>query len=203
MLDHVRDAISNAKFFYDPWPHLCVPNIFPKDTYETILANLPSTDDEAELIANGNRQLFWIIKYGEPVQSVSDFWKEFRKMLPYWQLELEIKFSVKGKNIGCEILHDFTTYYIGPHTDTPNKLITGLIYLPRTEADAKCGTELYYCADPDPGGKGHRFSNHFATVKTIPYLPNTALFFKRTDMSYHGVRPSLAERWVLAFDIFK
>lgn len=59
-------------------------------------------------------------------------------------------------------------------------------------------------------GKGHKFGPEFTRVTSMAMAPNTALFFVRTDWSYHGVEilkksgaGKVAQRRLLAFDLFK
>jgi hypothetical protein len=205
MLDHVVSGIRSAKFDNEPWPHLQVLNVFPDDFYAAMLDQLPSKEQMEPLgQSTPTRRLYWLVKDGTAAVGVLPFWNAFCAVLfPQLRLELETKFNVECGYVGAELVNDFPTYYIGPHTDAANKLITGLFYLPRTDENAKQGTQLYSGTEADPRGKGHKFSDEFKLVKPIPYVPNTALFFKRTDISFHGVRPTPVERWSLAYDLFR
>lgn len=205
LLPKLRDRIQAADIVLEPWPHLPVSDIFPPDFYYHMLLNLP-TSDKMEILGRGTptRLMYWLVKNGEVAPSpLNQFWSEFRNLVvPELKLIIEEKFSVQSDGIDCEVIHDYPTYYIGPHTDTPRKLVTGIFYLPMTDVNAKHGTELYSCAEPDPAGRGHRFSDEYKYVKTIPYVPNTALFFRRTDISFHAVTATPVERWLLIFDLF-
>ena len=204
MLNHVLDAIGGTGFCKEPWPHLTVSNIFPQHFYKQLQDNWPELRLMGVLSpGTPNRFLYWLVKDGKEADDLPSFWKEFCGCLPLLREVIEKKFRVNGSYIGAELLHDLPTYYIGPHTDTRDKLVTGLIYMPETSDHSSNGTELYHCATPDPRGKGHKWGRDYKLVKTIPYVPNTALFFQRTDLSYHGVRPTPVERRIIAFDIFK
>jgi hypothetical protein len=37
----------------------------------------------------------------------------------------------------------------------------------------------------------------------VPYAPNAALIFERTDWTYHAVMRTDAPRWTLSFDVFR
>lgn len=203
MKRHVLNAIKEAPILTEPWPHIMVANVFQDNFYKLILSKLPKPENMEPLgRTTPNRLLYWLEKKGER-PPLTLFWEEFRAELfdDLW-MTLEDKLAVVGKVTGAEIVHDLPGYNLGPHTDSKDKLITGLFYLPRSEEDAKQGTVLFKCSIPDPRGKGHRFSSDFVKFKVIPFLPNSALFFVRTDISYHGVYPTLAERWSLAFDVF-
>jgi len=202
-------AIRNAEVLDDPWPHLIVNDLFPNSFYLLMVNKLPPTS--AWKAFNQFRSFYWL-EYSEGDRPngihtrppVDGFWDEFREALfdSLW-MELENRLDVVGTSIGAQLMHDRPGYQIGPHTDTSNKLVTGLLYLPKTGSDAKQGTVLCKGRVPDPSGKGHKPGPDYAPVKTVPYVPNSALFFMRTDVSYHCVKPSPVERWLLAFDVFR
>lgn len=200
MLEHIAAAIRNAPIEVDPWPHVVVDNVFPNELYTEILANIPLLD--ALLPFAYQRWLYWIVD-DNGAANVTPFWTALRaELFKPLQLVLEDKFGVTGIRYGAEILYDKPGYSIAPHTDSTNKLITGLFYLPKSGQASEQGTILYHGATPDPSGKGHKFTKDFEPRKIIPYVPNSALFFKRTDISFHGVRPTPVDRCILAYDLF-
>lgn len=202
MSRHTINAIKDAEVHQEPWLHCYVPNAFPALLYKEMLGNLPTLDQMVPLNRKNQRHVYWLEQHGRrPV--VARFWAEFREELfdNMWEA-LEDKIRAVGKSMGGELLHDIPGYRLGPHTDTTDKLITCLFYLPRSDEDARSGTALFKCDTPDPRGKGHKFTPEFELVKTIPYKPNTAFFFQRSNMSYHGVLPTQVERWLMAVDVF-
>lgn len=200
--------ISEARFTLEPWPHLRIEGIFPFEYYTALLSMLPS-DDKMEPLGRSTplRRLYWLMKNSQ-IQPVEEFWNTF---ITYWALPLrkclEAKFMVEARplgGIGAELVHDFPGYYLGPHTDTPDKLVTGLFYLPKDMSACFEATELYLSDTPDPRGKGHKFDDKvYRPAAKSSFTPNTALFFLRTDSSFHGVRPTKKERWTLAYDLFR
>lgn len=104
------------------------------------------------------------------------------------------------------LMRDRTSYSLGPHTDTPRKLISVLFYLPPDESDADLGTSLYMPKRRDFtcfGGPHHDFAL-FDRVETMPFRPNTVVAFPQTKKSFHGVEPVTragAQRNLLLFDI--
>lgn len=202
--DHVKAKIEEAPIDPVPWSHIVVHDIFPHDYYQALVHNFPSYKQMQMLGASTpKRFLYWLENKGQ-LPDVLDFWAGVRADLfdMLWET-LEDKFGVEGVVSGGELLYDLPGYSIGPHTDTTDKLITGLFYLPLTDEDAEQGTILFKSDIPDPGGKGHRFGKPYTPTKTVPYVPNTALFFERTDWSFHGVMPTPVNRALLAFDVFR
>jgi hypothetical protein len=98
-----------------------------------------------------------------------------------------------------------TGYYIGPHPDTKDRIVTAIFYLPEEGAPENLGTKFYRPKDPAYDSVKHGDFNDFNLVSTAPYRPNSAVLFLRTDKSYHGVEPiseeqhSLSERFVIQY----
>lgn len=91
------------------------------------------------------------------------------------------------------MVEDRTGYALLPHTDTPFKAVTLLIYLADDGADPSYGTEMYM---PAPGvtltgsyPMRARFQRErFLRVATAPYRPNGGLMFPPSPKTFHGVR---------------
>lgn len=205
VLNHVANKILEAPFAFTPWTFVRVENIFPQEYYDDLLHQLP-TDDKMEPLGRTtpNRRLYWLLKKGQ-LQLVDEFWTLFTAMIsPMLREVLEMKFEVTSTSMGAELVHDFPGYHLGPHTDANDKLITGLFYLPKDDSAKDHATVLYHCTEPDPLGKGHKFDDvKYRPTYLSQFTPNSALFFERTDYSYHGVCPTKKERWSLAFDLFR
>jgi len=110
-------------------------------------------------------------------------------------------------DIDARLVRDFTSYAIGPHTDSPRKLISLLFYLPKDESMRHLGTTIFAPATPglrDEGGRHHKFDG-FKRVATMPYVPNALFAFFKTDHSFHGVDtigdPGI-ERDLLLYNIY-
>jgi hypothetical protein len=110
-------------------------------------------------------------------------------------------------DIDARLVRDFTTYSIGPHTDTPRKLVSLLFYLPRDESMSHLGTSIYAAHDASFRCEGNRHHGYqgFKRVATMPYLPNSLFAFFKTDYSFHGVDPITdgnVERNLLLYNIY-
>ena len=90
--------------------------------------------------------------------------------------------------------HD-ADYYLGPHTDRAEKVFTCLFYFPEHAGLDHLGTTLYRPLDDGftCGGLAHHDPARFARRDTIPYRPNSALMFARTDVMFHGVHALTAQ----------
>lgn len=85
-------------------------------------------------------------------------------------------------------VRDRQNYKLGPHTDSPSKICTFLIYLAAPGIQGP-GTSFYVprqagftCA----GGPHHKRED-FDLIKTVPYQANLMCAFAKTDRSFHGV----------------
>src|SRR5205809_1120171 len=104
------------------------------------------------------------------------------------------------------LVNDHTDYSLGPHTDTPSKVVSVLFYLPGDDRLEKHGTSLYVPRKPGftcQGGPHYLFDG-FERVATMPFLPNTMFAFVKTDHSFHGVEPiadAAISRYLLLYDL--
>ena len=89
---------------------------------------------------------------------------------------------------------DLTNYNLGAHTDSKEKFMTFLFYLPKDESNKNIGTSLYKLKKNS--NNNISFNNHYSKEETkelfeekklAEFLPNSVLIFPRTDYSYHGV----------------
>lgn len=101
-------------------------------------------------------------------------------------------------DIDARLVRDFSRFSMGPHTDSPRKLVSLLFYMPRDESLREFGTSIYAPNDPQfrcPGGPHHR-PEGFKKVATMPFLPNALFAFFKNDYSFHGVDQQVLDRGV-------
>jgi hypothetical protein len=104
------------------------------------------------------------------------------------------------------IVRDLTNYSIGPHTDSPNRLLSMLFYCPADATHKHLGTSIYVPRDAGFRCKGGPHYPHqlFDKVTTMEYKPNTLFAFIKNDRSFHGVEPIGDEgvlRDILLYDV--
>jgi hypothetical protein len=108
----------------------------------------------------------------------------------------------------CLLVQDTTNYALGPHTDSPRKVITCLFYLPERASRSHLGTSLYVPTVRSFTCKGgpHYPREAFDKVASMPYIPNALFAFVKTNKSFHGVeRIDCGDyrRWLLLYDIYE
>jgi len=225
---HTAYEFGNAPIREFPYPHFYIRDVFPDEFYRQMLAHLPATADlspiEEKRPVKGYKERFVYCFDDESLAGLpaekSAFWRQFRDT---WQRGafgnlLVSKFQslidqrLKG-NPNIEfydelmLVHDIQNYTLGPHTDSPKKLITVVFYLPADDRHASMGTCIYLPRDGSfscPGGP-HYKHERFVRVKSMPYVPNSVFCFFKTDNPFHGVEKLDEEgygRWLLLYDIY-
>ncbi|HBW86105.1 MAG TPA: hypothetical protein DEF82_05020 [Crocinitomicaceae bacterium] len=219
---------ANAQIREFPFPHFYLKDIFPTDFYQRIQNNLPSKSElwpiEEKRPVKGYKERFVCCFDDESLSTLSSdksiFWKEFRDtylrgafgsllMSKFHEL-ISARFDGRTDlEFYDELLlvHDIKNYSLGPHTDSPKKVITVLFYLPADENHQSLGTSVYIPNDSSfqcPGGPHHPHEN-FLKLKTMPYSPNSVFCFFKTNNSFHGVEKLTEDgygRWLLLYDIY-
>ena len=226
---HVLYKAANAPIHAFPFPHIYVRDVFPEDYYRQLRAALPPAETYKTLRALGrvgptySDKRFVIPITKENAQAMAEPFRSFWTELADWMLVefgtvmlskfepfLQQRFG-NGTTLGCYnealLIQDWTTYSLGPHTDTPRKVLSFLFYLPADDSLARLGTSIYVPKQPDfqcSGGPHHPFEM-FDRVTTMPYLPNTLFAFIKSNKSFHGVEPITegnVRRDLLLFDIY-
>ena len=89
------------------------------------------------------------------------------------------------------VVSDRSDYKIGPHTDSPARFVSLLLYLSPGGQYRSYGTNLYQ--PKNPGMKieetRHYGFEDFTRHSRVDYIPNRLLAFPRSDRSFHGVEP--------------
>jgi hypothetical protein len=210
---HTLYQIANAPLREHPFPHILVRDVFEPALYRRMMENLlppalmrPIKEERPVGKKYPDERYVYTLaqdKIDALPQPYRGFWDELSRWL------LDSPFAVTLFNKFGAFIHqrfgdpqpgfyneallvdDRVRYALGPHTDTPSKVITLLFYLPANDSHAHLGTSIYTPRDPSfrcPGNRHHAFEL-FDRVVTMPYLPNTLFAFVKTDNSFHGVEP--------------
>jgi hypothetical protein len=226
---HVQYRIANAPIREFPYPHLYVRDVFPADFYARLRANLPSEAHLRTLQSFGRVDQKYadtrLVLPLEPEHTARlepgqrAFWDEVIGWLlgqSFGQLMIA-KFGAylrhRFKDLAAQqfideamLVRDKTTYALGPHTDSPQKVLSFLFYLPPDASMAHLGTSVYVPNDPQyacPGGPHHPFER-FRRMLTMEYVPNALFAFMKTPRAFHGVEPiteANVQRDLLLYDV--
>lgn len=221
--------VANAPVRGYPFPHIYVPDVFPDGYYAELQRNLPepghmkSLEEARKVRGYPERSVLALGDADRPAGMGAaqwGFWRDLAAWLRggrFGHLLLQ-KFApvVEPRMRGADdliivdealLVHDRTQYSLGPHTDSPRKLVTVLFYLPADDSLARHGTSIYVPKEAGftcEGGPHHPFEP-FDRVATMPFVANALFAFPKTNRSFHGVEPfdaAGAGRWLLLFDLF-
>jgi hypothetical protein len=228
--------IFNAPIRGFPYPHCFVPDVFAPDFYAEMQRNLPDPTDmipilEARQVKGYEQRFVLELHKPEHLATLPDdkrtFWQGVAKwmvgggsgqlgllgqvMMQKFQPFVQSRFrgNLNGVKFYDEafLVEDITDYKLGPHTDSPVKVITLLFYLPKDESQRHLGTSIYIPKDRNfrCGGGPHYPFEWFERMASMPFQPNSLFTFVKGDNSFHGVEPvrdADCKRWLLLFDVF-
>lgn len=200
-LTHTLERIEQASLSRTPWPtpHLRIADAFPADFYAEMLRQLP-TYDRCIVTEKPWRHFFF-----RDAAANDPFWRQVFDGLcgPEMVAALARKFAVAGASADICLMRDEPGNVLGPHTDMPPKTLTGLFYLPETDAHADYGTSLFVSRSGRQcdGSRDHEFSADFQRVDKVRYLPNTGFFFAKTLESWHAAERTKVPRSLINIEI--
>jgi len=215
----------NHKLSTTLFPHLYVRNIFPDEIYEQLLKNKPKHSVLPTIQQLGftsyyqPRKAFVLTHNGisKLNEEQHTFWSNFIEWMcgdefksivisKFGQLITQ-RFADKNVNFYCnaKYLHDTKGYKLNPHTDSPEKVITLLFYLPDDDSLQQLGTSIYKPKNSNfvcEGGP-HYNADKFNLYKTSKFLGYSMFCFFKTNNSFHGVEPVTidVDRQLIAYSI--
>ena len=212
---HFNYHLANSVVRNWPFPHLYYENVFPDDFYSRLVKSLPEFpvyDPISKVRAvkkRGGGVAFpdrFVITIDDNMKSLGPDWDIARVIIRSQATHVGLlsKFNdiiqqrlTEQTNVEPDaiLIRDRTNYVLGPHTDNPSRLAVLIIYLPETDENPHLGTSIYVPKDPKMTCIGTSHYNHsdFDRVFTAPYKPNSAIAFVKTDNSFHGVEPLMAD----------
>jgi hypothetical protein len=219
--------VGNVPFNMFPYPHFYIPDVFPADFYRQLQQNLPDPEAmipiEKARPVKGYKERFVLGFEDQHLATLPEQKRKFWEGLRGWmsggkfaslviqKFDPFIRQRFEGKPVQLHdellLVQDITNYKLGPHTDSPRKVITMLFYLPPDNSQMHLGTSMYVPNDPAfhcPGGPHHQREG-FGRLHTHPFAPNSMFAFFKTDNSFHGVEPVAdpdCRRWLLLYDIY-
>jgi len=222
---YVREKVESSTLIETPYPHLSITNIFPQPLYNQILDHRIEDDclqtlRELKRVGSGYPDSRKVLSLTSKMFILSDNQRQFWEPFAAW-MQSDFKQIILEKfkpyilkrfniipNLSSETLYtrDKKSYELNPHTDSQRKVITLLIYLPKTSNFKHVGTSMYIPIDPSftCDGGPHYPRKKFNHYKLAGYEPNCMFGFFKTNNSFHGVEPILDdfERDLLIYDIF-
>ncbi|HZQ11600.1 MAG TPA: hypothetical protein VFB31_02190 [Pseudolabrys sp.] len=209
-VDDIRAAVAAcvraSELRSDPSPHIFIEGIFPADFYRALMAHFPADGIYVNVDRSGNphgrhRRRVNLTRDMERIDpSARAYWHTVRESIasPEFVTALYDKFAAPlaqrygskfpDVRVRLELMRDSSGYAIGPHTDAPHKVFTGLFYLPADNSQADLGTSMYAPKEAgfvDDSGRQYPFEL-FEECTKIPFVPNSLFLFMKTQNSFHG-----------------
>ena len=203
--DLVAASIDTAPASDEPFHHLVLGPVFPRDVYDAMRMAMPVASDYRPMSgrSKSNRTAD-----GTPTRVKTDLFPEYIRHLPVekraiWDVVgralcahevqqafvrrlaqgLRRRFGDDFSSIGMYpipvLTRDFPGYRIKPHTDTQWKGITVQIYLPPDDAHPHIGT-IFHERTPEGG---------LARKAQMRFVPNSGYAFAVGDDTWHSADP--------------
>lgn len=205
----LAQRLQQTRVQSDPIEHIVVPDVFAPEIYDLLITN-PIPDKYLRTLAAMKRttpgtyddRSLMVLAPEMPMlpTQMRSLWQEVYnlinnvvapQMINLFAGTISRRFNQLPK-IKTEVLYvrDRRGYALGPHTDSPAKVCTFIIYLAGPGV-AGPGTSFYRPRDPKFRCNGGPHYSHveFDLIETIPYQANLMMGFVKTDHSFHGVEP--------------
>jgi hypothetical protein len=214
--EHVIERIAAAPLRTYPYPHLYTESIFPSDYYAALRRNWPDASRLVSIESTGRvtggryHERFVMPLSAKTIGALPEeakaFWNDFAQwmllserffasLMDKFEPYLRERFGTGMEQVSFAnellVVRDHTNYKLGPHTDSPRKVLSLLFYCPDDDAYSHLGTSIYTPIDPAfrCAGGPHHPHDRFRRYATMEYKPNTLFAFLKTDRSFHGVEP--------------
>lgn len=188
-IEHAIYRLVNTPVLNYPYPHFYAKDVFPDDFYTELVSSLPGDEGYEPLKGGYNAR----VAAKDPNELVAgmETTRFATAIMSKFQRPFQERFMTGHPKFSSEVrfIRDSEGYKIGPHTDTPRKVLSLLFYLPMDFADSEFGTGIYV---PDDGvkvceGGPHYPFEGFTEVWRAPFLPNSCFGFWKTLNSWHAV----------------
>lgn len=208
VLEHVLRAVESTPLEEQPTPHIFVENLLPDSYFRRLKQNFPTNmiplSETGRTTGYKERHCVLYTDLDRLNDVERRFWRKSKDWLyaPALRTALAVKFNLEEQGSpDALVVEDQPGYKIGPHTDVQARLWSMLMYI---EGDYTEGTQFYrHKGDRPSDGTRHGDFSEFELAKAMPFKPNSALIFPRTDFSYHGVPPTGEKRRLLIFNARK
>jgi hypothetical protein len=218
---HACSAIGSCGLEAHPFAHLVVEELLPPGVHAALVEALPSIEHYERpeyALAAGERAILAptapslpvaLRSILEPVDAALRSAAFVNGLLAKLGVAATAE-EPRGAPPGVQVFlaRDVLPYAIGPHTDVPARLASGVLYLSPAHAPPEWGTTLFAPSDARfvcAQGRHYAFEG-FLPARTVPFAANRAVVFRRSDRSFHGLRPLPADprtRDVLLFEIVR
>jgi len=155
-----------------------IPNVSNHNlTYDGTRAIDGGAPEFREGIASGGKAIkfrcFITKENAKKFPNLVKFINELQSKETYETLSKLINKDLSNSYVRIEVICDRRGFWLKPHCDIKEKLISGLIFINKLNEDENLGTDLY--------------NEKLEKVKTLPYKDNYGYFFSSGSNTWHGM----------------
>ena len=194
-MSFLKSLLNNSKKFDDPFTHwelnqplteIAVQEISNADIVNPIDHNLQYDGTRAidggegkfrEGIVSGGQALkfrCFINKDNSNIfPNLTKFINELQSKNTYKKISELIKKDLSKSYVRVEIICDKQGFWLKPHCDIKEKLLSCLLFVNKFNEDESLGTDFY--------------DENLKKIKTLPYKDNYGYFFSSGSNSWHGM----------------
>ena len=175
--------IENIFFFKKPFKHWEINNCLDELTLKEIVkASLPDGQraydgtraaDHSGQGVDGKLRLFVSKENKDSFPYLTKIINDLQNKEFYNKISNIIEKDLSNSYVRLEIIADKKGFWLKPHKDIPEKLVTMMIWANPYKESEELGTDLY---DKD-----------FQIVKTVKYKHNSGYFFSSGNDTWHGL----------------
>ena len=198
---HVRQAIDAAALLDDPFPHMVVDDVVPRDVFKMMLRAIPPeeffgdtdyTKQNLRIPANDAPKLTMRVwQFVDDVARtvvVPAVLDRFRAPLQrHYGAIFGDAFTARAAALaqapsGGRVMLRRPGYHLAPHRDPKRAMLTCLMYLAAPGDDESYGTKIFRVSDDHESSYTQTYYPEQAgarceLVKTVPFRPNSMLVF--------------------------
>lgn len=159
-----------------PYTHWLLNDVLPADIAENVV-DLPFPAPDLSGVS-GKRELhnatrtYFDTETQARFPAVDAFAKAFQDRRTTDAIAAKFGTALAGSYLRIEYAQDVDGFWLEPHTDLGVKVFTMLLYLSTNPQHSDLGTDI--------------FDANKAPVGRSPFLPNGAMVFVPSDITYHG-----------------
>ena len=212
---YILENLNKEKLITEPFPFFCFDSFFSNTYYEELLRMKPLNEQFQNTDPNRTSNQY-AINYRKRFNFIKDmhlldtqrknFWTEFIELFTSQEFVKNILLMCEEPilkrykidnikklklNIRMELIRDSGGYMISPHTDSPQKILTFLMYIPNDDDNLDLGTSLFKPKNKNfVSEEATQFNfDDFDEIKKMPFKKNFAFGFIKNEKSFHGRLP--------------
>ena len=194
-MSFLNSVLHNSKKFDDPFTHWELNQPLTKDAIQEIaIADIANPIDHSlqydgtraidggegkfrEGISSGGKALkfrcFINKENSKEFPNLTKFINELQSKETYNKISELIKKDLSNSYVRVEVICDRKGFWLKPHCDIKEKLISCLLFINKYNENESLGTDLY--------------DENLKKVKTLPYKDNYGYFFSSGPNTWHGM----------------